>query len=1007
MIVANLFASRLTLLYGPSGVGKSSVLHAGVLPALRSREDVLAVAVREWSGDPVEAIGTALADAAGLAPSRDLAALVGECVAAGRRRVMLLLDQFEHALAARGAEDPLVAGLSSLLRSGLPVSALVAIREESLAELDRFKGRVPGLFDTVVRLEYLDRADGEAAIRGPLAAWASETGTEVGAEDALVEAVLDAVPAGRAVDGIETAQLQLVMERVFEAESTPVLRRSTYEALGGADGIVRRHVNEALDALPAADVEPASISLDRLVTPSGARISFSTGDLAAHARVSEERLRPILERLSAARVLRPVAGDRFEIYHELLADAVLSWLTAHAADVEARRRVRRARIGALLAVVLVAGVAVFGALFFYARTQRAHSQSRKQAAAARRLLAAGVDPQVGLEFAIKAAKESRTREAVLALRAALAEPQEEAQLHTRGAAKSVQFSADGKWLLIAEDEGGVRIWDVASHKPVRTLLAAGTHPVQAVFCPDEQHVAVVDDTGASLVGGRRLADSSTKALACSADGKRIAIATSDGAIVREGRRRLATLDTDPSPAIALSPDGRFVASSLGGGLGVTDLDHPASASRSTEAPRTLEHIASAAFDPTGRTVIAGGTLGSVLTWSVAGSAPPAPFAGHGSYVNSVASSPDGALALSASTDRTARIWAIATGSLLGILRGHDDIVRAASFSPDGRTVATASEDGTVRLWPVPVVAALRPAHDRIDAAALGGRHVVIASSGAVELWDAPRAQRLASVSVPSVSRLAIAPDGSRVAFVDDDGAVHAWKPGEPPRTLTRPRESFLAAAVGPGGRTFALVANGVVRLVDPEGRTLRELRDRTLFTSGAFSPDGKIVAAAAFPSGDVVLFDTGTGRVIRRLRVPGASLDGIGFSPDGTQVIAPTSDGAAIWDVATGALRLRLRGHGAPVQSVAFGDGGRLVATSSTDDETRVWDAATGDLLTIVPGERSAFADDRYLVTVDEKALVEVRECGACGDARALLERARARLKQRLSEDQLESYLGG
>src|SRR6185295_16840272 len=120
-----------------------------------------------------------------------------------------------------------------------------------------------------------------------------------------------------------------------------------------------------------------------------------------------------------------------------------------------------------------------------------------------------------------------------------------------------------------------------------------------------------------------------------------------------------------------------------------------------------------------------------------------------------------------------------------------------------------------------------------------------------------------------------------------------------------------------------------------------------------------------------------------------------------------TSDGAAIWDVATGALRLRLRGHGAPVQSVAFGDGGRLVATSSTDDETRVWDAATGDLLTIVPGERSAFADDRYLVTVDEKALVEVRECGACGDARALLERARARLKQRLSEDQLESYLGG
>jgi WD40 repeat protein len=124
-------------------------------------------------------------------------------------------------------------------------------------------------------------------------------------------------------------------------------------------------------------------------------------------------------------------------------------------------------------------------------------------------------------------------------------------------------------------------------------------------------------------------------------------------------------------------------------------------------------------------------------------------------------------------------------------------------------------------------------------------------------------------------------------------------------------------------------------------------------------------------------------------------------------VIAGSSDGASIWNTATGRLRLRLRGHGAPVQSAAFSAGGQLVATSSIDDETRVWDAASGDLLAVMSGRRSAFAGDRFMVTLDHDALVELHDCGACGDAKALRARGRARLREKLSEDQLKSYLGG
>ena len=112
LIVASLFASPLTLLYGPSGVGKSSVLHAGVLPQLAEREGVVVVSVRDWSPDPVRSIGQAVASAAGTEFRGDLGDVLEACSGEQRRRVMLVLDQFEHALAERDVDDALVDGLS-------------------------------------------------------------------------------------------------------------------------------------------------------------------------------------------------------------------------------------------------------------------------------------------------------------------------------------------------------------------------------------------------------------------------------------------------------------------------------------------------------------------------------------------------------------------------------------------------------------------------------------------------------------------------------------------------------------------------------------------------------------------------------------------------------------------------------------------------------------------------------------------------------------------------------
>ena len=148
-----------------------------------------------------------------------------------------------------------------MLTSQLRVNVLISLREDSLAKLDRFTGRIPGLFANTLRLDRLDREAARAAVVRPVERFAELTGDAVAIEPALVERVLDEVGAGRiepamgglgavesAEDGarIEAPYLQLVMQRLWDEEravGSDTLRADTLEQTrrsaadrGGAPG---------------------------------------------------------------------------------------------------------------------------------------------------------------------------------------------------------------------------------------------------------------------------------------------------------------------------------------------------------------------------------------------------------------------------------------------------------------------------------------------------------------------------------------------------------------------------------------------------------------------------------------------------------------------------------------------------------------------------------------------------------------------------------------------------
>jgi hypothetical protein len=386
LISANLFASRLTLLYGASGCGKTSVLQAGVIHQLRSREDLLMVPFKGWQGDPAKGLKAAITEAASNiaaevpAPS-DLPSLAGHLAFFAdrlKRRLMIILDQFEeyflyhlheHGEGSFATEFP-----KAIARADTPVSFLLSLREDSLAKLDFFEGSIPNLFDNYLRIDHLDRKAARAAIEGPIEQYNREPetlGKAISIEPKLVEQVLDQVGTGKvslreagkgpittdiktsaAGDRIETPYLQLVMTRLWQKEiedDSRLLRQKTLDDLGGAESIVKNHLVDVMNNLFPREKEAAAVAFYHLVTSSGTKIAHTVTDLAGYTNLPEDQLEPMLEKLSQSRILRPVPppldkpeAKRYEIFHDVLAPAVLDWETKYQAAKEQAEAVKQA-----------------------------------------------------------------------------------------------------------------------------------------------------------------------------------------------------------------------------------------------------------------------------------------------------------------------------------------------------------------------------------------------------------------------------------------------------------------------------------------------------------------------------------------------------------------------------------------------------------------------------------------------------------------------------------------
>ena len=1027
LIGANVLAARLTVLYGPSGVGKTSVLRAGVAHRLRAvargntekhgHPEFAVVVFDKWSDDPVSGLLAAVRDElSDLFGSALLDEREGESLADTLARwtealacdLLLVLDQAEEYFLYQAEEAGLADELPELVtRPGLRVRVLLSLRDDALSKLDRFKGSIPSLFGNYLRLDHLDRRSARAAIEGPIARYNELVPEEerVEFEPELVDGVLEETVAGRVDLGeagrglapgetderrVEAAYLQLVLERVWEEEreaGSKRLRAGTLERLGGAEAIVRAHLRRAVDALSGSEKDVAADVFRYLVTPSGTKIAHGVADLAEYASVEETRLSPVLATLGRERIVRTVDGAgangaRYEIFHDVLAEAVLAWRRERELDRERRAAQRRHRrllvltAGALVALAAMAAVAV------YALAQRSDARKSARSARARELTALAqsllpVDPLRSVGLARRAAELEPNPTAEDVLRTSLLESRVRKVLRAgRGPVNAAAYSPDGSRLVTASDDGYARVFGTNNGKLLAELRHGGS-VTDAAFSADGSRLVTASRDGTARLwttAGRPLRTLEHAApvlgFALSRDASVLVTIAGDATVhvwrlTGAGGEQVFHEPKAPS-RVVISADGRFAAT--GGGdrfARVYDL-------LSGSLLYTLPHdgtVLSLAFGPRKEMLATGSADWSARTWDLRRGRLAYRLAGHEGRVADVAVSPRGQFVATASADGTARVWNIATahGALVAVLMGHTNLVNDITFSRDGLFVVTSSRDGTARIWksthgnPQGVLAGHAGSVRGASFSPSGSSVLTYGEDGTARIWDSgiePELQVLSRQSKP-IGSLDVSPDGRRLVTAGADGRVRIWtKAGRRVAVIRDP--GARAARFSPDGRLLATGGAEAVRIWTIGGEIRRTLRDSTGVVAVAFSPGGDRLAAAG-PGRIVRIWSVGDGRLVRRLETPRGSVVALAFSPDGSRLATAGTDRVArLWQLSSGRLEHTLQGHHGALTSVAFSPDGRLLATASVDHDARLWDARRGTSRRVLRGHFAIVSDARF-----------------------------------------------
>ena len=1018
-LLERLDRSPVVALVGNSGSGKSSLVRAGLIPALHAGQfQHQGAPVHSWkiavfrpSAAPfdylAESLPRQLAPAASL---KDEADFIADCRAklptgrdslrnavtalasgsqdgASTPRVLLVVDQFEEIFTLTSDRQVRERYIDALLSASgvdgtVSVHVLLVLRADFYANcLDhpRLSSSLAANLYNLPRMT-ADRLRESTEKRLALAGASAETG--------LIDSVLEDVGA----EPGDLALLEHALGLLWEKSAGPnrVLTNRAYTEIGRLRGALGRHADSVYQhaggELQQRLVEKIFLELVQL--GEGSQDTRRRLPKSYFASLNTpENINSVLAYLVSSRLIstgREGGGTFVEVSHEALIrewPALREWLNQNREELGLQRRVQQAAqewndlhrdAGALLQGTRLA------------QAEEWLTRHTDAPALLREFVQAGVEAR-----AEGVRKEQATQERELAQQKAAA------VLARRSATRLRWFtSALAVMLLVAV---GAAWWAFRLQviEKSRALAAQSAEVLprdqgQALELAirswqtaktEQGHLAVAKAFQELLATMNH--DGLVTQVAFSPDGLQILSASSDHTArlwsVDDGHP-LAILQghTDTVKNAAFSPDGRLIVtasfdrtarlwSSPGGHLLATLSGH-------------ADKVEHAAFSHDGKRIVTSSWDHTARVWSSMDGRLLATLQGHSDKVLGAAFSPDDQLIVTASEDHTARVWSSVDGRLLTTLSGHTDLVSHAEFFPDGKQIITAGWDGTARIWSRVdgrILTVLRH-NGPVNHAGFspdGQRIVTRSEDHTARVWNSADGRLMLTLQHDgSVRQALFSSDGRRIVTTSDDHTARVWNSadGRLLAMLTGHSNAVQDAAISPDGRRIVTACDDhKVRVWNTaSGLLLATLSGHNGWVKQAeFSSDGQRIVTISQDE-TARLWKSTDGSLLAKLQAGRGGLKQAHFSPDGQRVVTAGVDNTAeVWNGVDGRLLATLQGHTGTVWQATFSPDGQRIVTASDDHTARVWNSADGSLVATLLGHadkvyHAAFSSDgRFIVT--------------------------------------------
>ena len=541
-------------------------------------------------------------------------------------------------------------------------------------------------------------------------------------------------------------------------------------------------------------------------------------------------------------------------------------------------------------------------------------------------------------------------------------------------ARQVEFTSDAGRIVAPTLGATITVWDAGSGQELR-VLEPHAAPI-TVARPNGDGTAILS---AAADGSARLTSiGGTRELELR--GHRGAVTT---ARFDPGRRWILTASTDRTARLWNLHDGSLLhtlgpcdqavteaAFNADGTLVVTACTaHPKARARQVDvwetatgrlAYRIEQPQAAFAFAPTGELLTAAVDATDIAVRAPETGRPRARLAGHSAAVTALTCHPSEPLVVSASLDGTARLWRLrSVGERRALQLGAP--VLCGTFGRGDIAVFAGTSNGTVAGWSPPDHddTTAFESHDLevwdVDSAPDGARIVTASHDGTAIVWDVETGleEHLLEGHDDVVCSARFSPDGARVLTASFDGTAALWDAASGERVVElRGHEAALTtASYDPAGHRICSASDDhTARLWGADGRPLRQLQGHgRAVNAAAFNPEGTLLVTAS-DDRTARVWKVEDGVALHVLPHDAAVLCAT-FAAGGQTILTGDADGVIrTFDTGLGIERARNGAHGDAIQTLVCNASGTRVLSASRDADARMWDAVTGEALTVFTG---------------------------------------------------------